>query len=198
MSPDTRQADSARHARHSNDLALVDSARPPRNLTRYRAAATASLFRSSPRTARNPKDDLACAKRAMSKPLSDCVLLADRHHGLSEEHSWAARNDFQQRLSGGRRKLADRRGRAAAASRGGRGPFSRCGRRRGPDARAACTGSRSEGAAAQRPRRTERPALGRGSRCGRRRSQARDRHRSLVGRGRSSRRPPIYPAFRCS
>jgi DNA-binding NarL/FixJ family response regulator len=33
---------------------------------------------------RNLKDDLACAKRAMSKPLSDCVLLADRHHGLSE------------------------------------------------------------------------------------------------------------------
>ena len=38
----------------------------------------------SPRAAGNLKDELACAKRVMSKQLSDCVLLADRHHGLSE------------------------------------------------------------------------------------------------------------------
>ncbi len=38
----------------------------------------------SPRDAGNIEVDLAFAKRAMSKPPSGCVLLADRHHGLSE------------------------------------------------------------------------------------------------------------------
>lgn len=38
-----------------------------------------------PRAARgNLKGEQACANRAMSKLISDCVLLADRHHGLSE------------------------------------------------------------------------------------------------------------------
>ena len=73
---------------------------------------------SFPAGSGEPEGQLACAKRVMSKHLSDCVLLADRHHDLSEGiHRMLETSFTSVFLVADETSLIEDR--AAAASRGG-------------------------------------------------------------------------------